>query len=1857
MAVSAGTAYIRVDADLSAFNRQIREKLSGRLTEQVHVEVNENTLRQNEQKVQAHASRIGGIVKGALAAVGTVGAVEYLKSATDGVNQLFESSMKLHAIAGLSRTDAIQWTAVTQAMGINSQKLTVAFKTLDTQFTQAQAGSTKSIQAFKDLGISQDDLNKTGGDSAKIFDLVNEHLAKMPPSARKTADEFKLLGRGTAALNPLLADGGEEFRKLQKFADSLGITLNQNTTKNIEAARDAQFKFKIAMEAAQLFVVNKLIPAFLDVGKWLSKNVVPPLKAAGGAVADFVKHNPELAKIAATAAVLGAAFSKLGVISAVTGGISGLARVLPLLANPIGATVAGIAALGVGFVVAYNKIKPFHDWVDRTWKKFYTDHAKDFQAIGHAVTVMANAFATVALPIIKRAWGAIEEIFSGAIRAIGGVIKIIGGLLTLNFGRVWSGVKDIFSGGIKAVLGEFKLMTAPIREIAVRIWHGIATAASAAWGAVRSAVVDLFRKVVGEIKSWADDVLGIAKFVFHKIADGVSAVWGWVSDAVNWVIGKAVALVKSYVDAYFNAGKFLINAVAGGFKAVAGDVWDAIKWILGQAKKTVEGFFGDFFDVGKFLIHGILEGIKNAANDLKDGAVNVVKSAWHGVKDFFGIGSPSKLMHDVGVQVMQGLAGGLDQPAMISKSLSTALTGPFDTAEKKMASTVTKMAADVRKSFTQMVKDIQWSTQTSQTSLGNFATTIQNATRSAALNSTEAGGWIAKGLNAVLAAFKAPKVATPSLPTSGSWSNWWKGKAQGGLIQIGQPGARGEDAIPLSVGGTPIVVGDGEQVMILNAQQQAAMNARWGDVGGLPGFFNRFDKPHYMARGGPVPRYATGGWTTVRASQESLGGDGYKGNPIQAYGYSELSIPPSVANAGSALGHLPYLTHMRIKAGAKEVVAAKQDIGAGSSFNPAMGLYPGTSAQLGLSGGAYTVQIQRADGVPLTIGGLAAAEVIPLMKKLKVKGGMGQTLGALMQVAADKEIDAANKYIGAHQPAPTGGGGLGGTAPPLNGPAAVQAMIRKASWIDAQHYPYVLGGGHGSFNGGPYDCSGAVSAVLHAGGYLSSPEVTGGLKSFGVAGSGSHITVYVENSSAAGGHTIMSIDGHLFGTSGSHGGNWLAGSNPVAYSPIGHWEDIRHPFGLARGGFVGRHKLDPRAYARAIKPATKHEIIRNWDNDFVSQPGLARGGFVPGFATGGPVKGFAKGGAVKHVPHIKPPKAVTLPRLQNLPNFEIKIGGRTVSLGTLDTIDATTQDWTSWQGFIEGLHSGVGTATPTVDVGDPPVTTVNWGSKAGLPPISRSDLTGLVDPASPAAGPTMGIWDRVRQITLGPPIGAGEFPTKLGDPHDTELGIDQALLGQYGTEQGYANALLSYLGSTKPREGWLGKLQYVIDIAKENVLYLQRGLDDTFAYDRLDANFTGFPPVVIGWTKKKTQITEAAGKLIRAKVTELKNLLARIEYLKARHDAAVPTKKARLEAIATKYLKERNAMRNKAATEKVSGSGVLSNLVHEIQAERTAALAKVKKPAGWKGTNAAWLAQAAADRTAINATFDDQQSRLNSSTAAKTLQGTIARNNAMTALTIAEAAERAAVDDFFAGEDRDIQTQIGNATVVRTADAKVLNDYLSEINSEQSTAQGDIDTALGSGDPTASYAAKLHQFVDPGKALDINVKTLQLETIPGLQNEVQLLAGTVLPKQAAADTTAADTTGGVDTTGADATTAADNSALLSLLQQKLAEAGQALAVSQAQYAVLAVPSFQYGGRVPGPPGAPQIIVAHGGEEYLGAGASARQPVHVTVVVQDGAVDRNKIQVIATDVVNNVTRSNVRAASRGLPSRGGGLIGV
>jgi phage-related protein len=141
-----------------------------------------------------------------------------------------------------------------------------------------------------------------------------------------------------------------------------------------EATANASDKMRVGFKLVSEEIGTALLPIFEDLVKFLTENVIPRMQG----FAEWAGKNTQTLKILGIGLV--AIVATLGtlslIIKAVTiaittfNAIVKIATVLQaafnlvLALNPIGLVVLAVAALALGFVIAYKKIEPFRDLID-----------------------------------------------------------------------------------------------------------------------------------------------------------------------------------------------------------------------------------------------------------------------------------------------------------------------------------------------------------------------------------------------------------------------------------------------------------------------------------------------------------------------------------------------------------------------------------------------------------------------------------------------------------------------------------------------------------------------------------------------------------------------------------------------------------------------------------------------------------------------------------------------------------------------------------------------------------------------------------------------------------------------------------------------------------------------------------------------------------------------------------------------------------------------------------------------------------------------------------------------------------------------------------------------------------------------------------------------------------------------------------------------------------------------------------------------------------------------------------------------------------------------------------------------------
>lgn len=219
------------------------------------------------------------------------------------------------------------------------------------------------------------------------------------------------------------------------------------------------------------FIMQKAVPAFQAMGRWVQQNQawLVPLAAAIVGIITVVK-------------IWTLAQAALDAVMA---------------ANPVMLVVAAIVGLIAVIVVAYNKVKWFHDLVNVA-----------FHAIAATVEFVVN--------FIKQHWLLMLNIMTGGLAAPVAFIIRNWGSIQNGFGSMvnwirnaWNSVVSFFGGTVSAIGGVFG-----------RIGSAIGSAFSKAFGAVSAAFRGMINWIIGGINSVIDaanNVVGVASLGFASI--------------------------------------------------------------------------------------------------------------------------------------------------------------------------------------------------------------------------------------------------------------------------------------------------------------------------------------------------------------------------------------------------------------------------------------------------------------------------------------------------------------------------------------------------------------------------------------------------------------------------------------------------------------------------------------------------------------------------------------------------------------------------------------------------------------------------------------------------------------------------------------------------------------------------------------------------------------------------------------------------------------------------------------------------------------------------------------------------------------------------------------------------------------------------------------------------------------------------------------------------------------------------------------------------------------------------------------------------------------------------------------------
>ena len=472
-----------------------------------------------------------------------------------------------------------------------------------------QLGSGKYEKAADNMMQSMWGMERTiktqtpaliGAFEKPFFNMKNPFYAAvskwmLDPATQKS---FENAGK---TMSKAIGDGLSGFSNFMKNMSGINRILGA-LIKNLGSGAWTGFKLTLEVIAEAFSLIGKAVNAILNPLGKATKGIkgigilATPIKAVG--VAMGVVGAMATTYAVGLAAYKTAMLAAAGASKVFEAAMKALDVVMDL--NPIGIAIVVIGALIAAFVLAYKKIKPFRDIVNKTGeaiKKLFTGKYDWEQSFGKGLANLGKSFRKFAKKI--------PQFFKGVGKAIVKAI-VIGLALSVGIGITL----------MKPLIKPLQNSTKSLIKTVQKQWQSFSK-----WlGKLFDPVAKLWNRVWND---WTRIFSTVWKSLRKTASSGMKAIERLISPAVK-AIEKAWTTSWNAIASFFSAiwhtltslgssgMQTLHNAISGPLNTISG-IWHSV-W------NGISSFF-----------RGIWNGIKQAAQDGMNGVINVINAGIGGI--------------------------------------------------------------------------------------------------------------------------------------------------------------------------------------------------------------------------------------------------------------------------------------------------------------------------------------------------------------------------------------------------------------------------------------------------------------------------------------------------------------------------------------------------------------------------------------------------------------------------------------------------------------------------------------------------------------------------------------------------------------------------------------------------------------------------------------------------------------------------------------------------------------------------------------------------------------------------------------------------------------------------------------------------------------------------------------------------------------------------------------------------------------------------------------------------------------------------------------------------------------------------
>lgn len=231
----------------------------------------------------------------------------------------------------------------------------------------------------------------------------------------------------------------------------------------------------------------------------------------------------------------------------------------------------------------------------------------------------------------------------------------------------------------------------------------------------------------------ADEIMDTGMQLLESLVIGITDNLPQLITAAAALIAKWAAALIAHLPDILKCGAAMLTTLVDGIVCSLENLAEAALACVAKLVGVWDGSMGEWGHIGENIVSGLLNGIKGAWNSLTKWVSDGINGLVSGVKGRLGIHSPSKVFDEIGVQVCNGLAQGLDRGNKkvkdAAKTVVASVTDSATTLTNGVAKTVETVTERMANGATQQKQVI---TETSRQMVGGVLKDIKTITEVAA---------------------------------------------------------------------------------------------------------------------------------------------------------------------------------------------------------------------------------------------------------------------------------------------------------------------------------------------------------------------------------------------------------------------------------------------------------------------------------------------------------------------------------------------------------------------------------------------------------------------------------------------------------------------------------------------------------------------------------------------------------------------------------------------------------------------------------------------------------------------------------------------------------------------------------------------------------------------------------------------------------------------------------------------------------------------------------------------------------------------------------------------------------------------